>query len=162
RFVEVALIALPCNTLMRMNMNLSKYLRLTEALVAAQREATAAHYGALLPWIAQTRAELELARGRVARSVELADQSIADPNASARCRALSTLIRAQALARTRAGDPEVIRAFDSAAVVLRPFGRRQEARAYQAKFEALSSRNRLREANAAALRTLELLRPSVH
>ena len=157
-----AAVASTWNTLAWIYMKRSQYARSTEALVRAEREATDAHYGALLPWIAQTRAELELARGRVARSVELADQSIADPNASARCRALSTLIRAQALARTRAGDPEVIRAFDSAAVVLRPFGRRQEARAYQAKFEALSSRNRLREANAAALRTLELLRPSVH
>jgi len=153
-------IASTWNTLAWIYMKRTQHGRAAEALTRAEREARDAHYGAVLPWIVQTRAELALSRGDFARSVELAEESIASPDASPRCRALSSLVRAKALARTRATTEEVMRAFDGAALALRPFGRRQEARAQQSKFDALSARRRLREANAAARRALELLRPS--
>jgi tetratricopeptide (TPR) repeat protein len=138
-----------------------QFARAAEALANAEKEADAAHYTAVLPWVEQNRAEVELARGNFAAALTHADASIAHPAAADRCKAISSLVRAEAVAHTKATNAEVIRAFDRAAQLLEPFGRRLQARAHHAKFEALVARGRLKESNEAAQRAFELMRPSL-
>jgi hypothetical protein len=114
-----------------------------------------------LSYVIQNRAELALTRGATEDAVRLAQQSAASPDASTRCRALSLLVEAQALARGRASDAVVNRAFANAIEALAPHGRGTLARAYEAQFDALVARGRAKEANASARRALELLRPAL-
>lgn len=155
-----AAVASTWNTLGWIYMKREQYARATEALDRADNEAEAGHDAKVLPWVLQSRAELELARGNSSQALELAQASTRHPSASPRCKALSALVRAQALAQTKAADGEVVRAFDQAASALEPFGRRLQARAYRAKFVALTKRGRLKDSNQAAARALDLLQPA--
>jgi tetratricopeptide (TPR) repeat protein len=103
-----------------------------------------------------------LGRGDIDQAVALADASIAHPQASTRCRAISRLVRARALAAGSAKDSEVIEAYEDAFVALATHGHRQLARAYQSYFEALGARGRSAEAILAAKKTLELLGPTLN
>lgn len=135
--------------------------RASDALARAERLAEEHKDGRLKAYVLQNRAELELARGNAERGVELADASIAHPDASARCRAISRLVRAQALAKTKASDALVNAAFRAAIADLEPHGRRMTARAYQALFETQLARGQTRQANDAAKMALELLQPKL-
>jgi tetratricopeptide (TPR) repeat protein len=132
-----------------------------EALDRAEAHARTHGDQRLLGYVLQNRAELELARDNAAGAAQFAEQSIAVEGASPRCKAISTLVRAQALARSDASDAVVTKAFAAAAEALEPHGRRLLARARQAEFAALSARGHHRQANAAGARALELLRPAL-
>jgi hypothetical protein len=112
-----------------------------------------------LAYVLQSRAELELARGNDEDARRLAEESIKSPNASARSVAQSKLVRAQAIAASKATDAMVLRAYDEAVRALEPHGRRLVAQAHQSAFAALSRRGRLKEANQAGQRAFELLQP---
>lgn len=133
--------------------------RAAEALRTADALANQNRDGRLAAYVLQNRAELELAKGNAASALELATQSIEHPEASARCKAISLLVSAQALAQTKVTDAKVMTAFREAAAALEPHGRRLLARTHQAEFEALTARGRTREANSAAKRAIELLQP---
>jgi tetratricopeptide (TPR) repeat protein len=149
------------NTLGWVYMLRGQISRATEALNRAERLATEHKDGRLMSYVLQSRAELELARGNVDAAVKLAQASIDHPDASSRARATSRLVRAQALAKTKATDAQVNAAFREAIAELEPHGRRMTARAYQALFEALVERGQAKPANEAAKRALELLQPQV-
>jgi len=133
--------------------------RATEALARAEQIARENGDVRLMGYVLQSRAELELAHDDPDAAIAFADQSIALDGVSARCRALSRLVRARALARTTAAPVAVRTAFSQAARALEPFGDRVAARAYTAEFEALNERGLHRDASRAAKRALELLRP---
>jgi len=114
---------------------------------------------ALIAYVLQNRAELALARGNADQAERLARESMLHPHASARCRALSALVRARALARAKRPLREVTRAFEEAIDGLRAHGTGTLSRAYQAYFEALVDRGEAKQANAAAQKALELLQP---
>jgi tetratricopeptide (TPR) repeat protein len=135
--------------------------RAAEALRRAEQLAEANGDRRLLGYVLQTRAELELARGKAVEAVRLADASIAAMEASPRCRALSLLVRAQAIAATKASPALVRRAFDEAFRALEPEGRGLLARAHQAYFDVLRNRGDFKAASKHADQALELLRPSV-
>jgi tetratricopeptide (TPR) repeat protein len=135
--------------------------RAKEALDRASDLATATEDGRLMGYVLQSRAELELARSNADAAVRLADESIALLDASPRCKAISRLIRAEALAQSKASDAVVSTAFRAAIEALEPHGRRLLARAYQAHFEAMSARGRLKDANVSARRAMELLQPAI-
>ena len=82
-------------------------------------------------------------------------------DSSERGRALSLLVKARALAEARAPLPSVNRAFQDAFEALKPFGRRQLARAHELHFEALTKRERFKEAAGSAQRALELMHPAL-
>ena len=138
-----------------------QFSRAAEALGRAERLAKAQKNGRLMSYVLQNRAELALARGEPEEAARLAQESATSPDSSTRCRALSLLVHAQALARGRATDAGVAAAFAKAIEALEPHGRGMLARAYEAQFEALSARGRAKEANASARRALELLRPAL-
>ncbi len=135
--------------------------RAAEALTRAERLAQENDDGRLMSYVLQNRAELELARGNPEAAVKLAQQSIDHPAASTRCRAISRLVKAQALARTKASDAQVSTAFREAIADLEPHGRRMGARAYQALFESQVARGQVKQANEAARHALELLQPKL-
>lgn len=135
--------------------------RATEALTHAEQLAAQHEDGRLMGYVLQNRAELELAQGNLATAVELAQKSIDHPAGSSRCRAISRLVKAQALARTDASDAVVTAAFHEAIADLESHGRRMAARAYQALFEANLARGLSKPANEAAKRALELLQPQL-
>lgn len=133
--------------------------RAADALAKAEQIAKEIGDVRLLGYVLQSRAELELAHDDTDTAIALAEKSIALEGASARCHALSQLVRARALARTKATPAAVRSAFSQAARALEPFGDRVAARAYTAEFEALNERGLHRDASRAAKRALELLRP---
>jgi len=135
--------------------------RAVDALVKAERSAVQRGDQALLGYVLQTKAELELARGKTGDAIRLAEASAGVDEASGRCKALSLLIRAQAIAASAAELPEIRRAFARAIAALEPYGRRQLARAHELRFDALSARGEYKEAAAAAAQALELLRPAL-
>lgn len=135
--------------------------RAKEALDRASEIAAATDDGRLMGYVLQSQAELELARSNPEAAVRLADESIAHPEASPRCKAISRLVRAEALAQSKASDVIVSAAFRAALQALEPHGRRLLARAYQAHFEAMSGRGRLKDASTSARRALELLQPAI-
>lgn len=135
--------------------------RAEEALAKAERSATRRDDRALLGYILQTRAELELARGKSADAIRMADASADLAGASERCKALSLLVRAQAVGASAAPLTEVRRAFARATAALEPHGRRQLARAHELRFAALSARGEYKEAAAAASKALELMHPAL-
>ena len=133
-----------------------QFARAAEALDRAARIATDHNIGRLAAYVTQTRAELALAQGLHDQALKLADESASHPEASPRCRALSLLVRARALAATDAVDLEVERSFQGAFEALKNQGRKQLARAHEYYSEALSARGREHDALAAARRALEL------
>jgi tetratricopeptide (TPR) repeat protein len=135
--------------------------RAREALDHAEAAARDNHDDRLLAYVLQSRAELELARGNAEAAQRLAEASIASPNASPRCIALSQLVRAEAIAATKAPDAAVVRAYDEALRALEPLGRRLLAQAHQSLFAAMTRRGRHKEANVAGQRAFELLQPRI-
>ena len=133
-----------------------QFARAAEALDRAARIATDHNIGRLAAYVTQTRAELALAQGLHDQALKLTDESASHPEASPRCRALSLLVRARALAATDAADLEVERSFQGAFEALKNQGRKQLARAHEYYSEALSARGREHDALAAARRALEL------
>ena len=141
--------------------HLGQVSRAREALDRAEEIADRTADDHLRAYVLQNRAELELSRGNAEQARALADRSIESPNASNRSVALSKLIRAEAIATTKATDAVAIRVYDEALRALEPHGRRLLARGYQSLFAAMTRRGRLKEANQAAQRSLELLQPAV-
>jgi tetratricopeptide (TPR) repeat protein len=127
-----------------------QFARAREALDRAQRIAREAGDGGLEAYVLQSRAEMALAEGDADAAMRFADQSAEHPHASPRCRALSLLVRAQALATTKASIARVNEAFADAVEALGPHGPGLIARAHRAHFEALSARGAMREATEAA------------
>ncbi len=138
-----------------------QYARAHDALATAERSAAELHDQRLLGYVLQSRAELELAQGHPDKAVQLAEASAAVPEISARCRGLSELVHAQALARRKEPLPSVRRAFETAFRTLTPEGRPLLARAHQAYFEVLKERGEFKQASLEAERALELLRPQL-
>jgi HTH-type transcriptional regulator, quorum sensing regulator NprR len=134
--------------------------RAAEALDRAEEVGRASDDGRLLAYVLQTRAELALVKGDVKNALRLADESITHPAASSRCRALSLLVRAQALAKAKGSGRDVKAAFAKSFNALAPHGRRQLASAYEAYFEALTARGLLQEAGVAARKAMELMQPA--
>ena len=133
--------------------------RAADALAKAEQSAVQRGDQPLLGYVLQTKAELELARGKNAEAIRMADASAGLAGASERCKALSLLVRAQAIAASAASLADVRRAFAQATVALDPHGRRQLARAHELRFAALSARGEYKEAAAAASTALELMHP---
>lgn len=135
--------------------------RAEDALAKAERSAVERGDQPLLGYVLQTRAELELARGKTTDAIRIAEASTRLVGASERCKALSLLVRAQAIAASAAPLAEVRRAFAQATAALEPHGRRQLARSHELRFAALSARREYKEAAAAAAKALELRRPAL-
>jgi tetratricopeptide (TPR) repeat protein len=149
------------NTLGWVYVKRGQVARAREALDHAETSARENHDDRLLAYVLQSRAELELARGNADAAQRFAEESIKSPHASARCIALSQLVRAEAIAASKAADAAVVRAYDEALRTLEPHGRRLLAQAYQSVFQAMTKRGRLKEANQAGQRAFELLQPKI-
>jgi transcriptional regulator with XRE-family HTH domain len=149
------------NTLGWVYVKRGQLARAAEALDRAQREAEAIRDERALGYIIQTRAELELARGHAKQAALLAEQSARHPGISSRCRALSLLLRAEALAKSHAPMPKVREAFNAAFRALEPEGRALLGRAHQSYFEVLRGRGALRPAAVEAHKALSLLRAQI-
>lgn len=149
------------NTLGWVYVRRGQVARAREALDRAEDLGRANGDEPLLAYVLQTRAELALSRGNADEAQQLAESSIKSPNASPRCVALSQLVRAEAIAQSKATDAATIKAFDQAIQALEANGRRTQARGYQSLFAAMTKRSRLKEANSAAQRALELLQPEL-
>jgi tetratricopeptide (TPR) repeat protein len=156
-----AMIGSAWNTIGWVYVQREQFGRASETLAKAERIAEELADPRLRGYVLQTKAELELARGHAQDAVSLAQASVEVAGASERGRALSLLVKAQALARTRAPLPAVNAAFEAAFEALKPFGRRQRARAHESHFEALQTRGHFKEAAASAKQALELMRPSL-
>lgn len=135
--------------------------RAADALAKAERSATERGDGRLMAYVLQSRAELALAKGDTEAAIELAQASIDHPDASDRARAISRLVKAQALARTKAPLAKVNAAFAEAIDALEPHGRGLVARAHRAHFDALVARGEAKLATGAAQKALELLQPAL-
>lgn len=133
--------------------------RAREALDRADAIATETQDGRLAAYVLQSRAELALAEGAHEEALRLAQASVDHPAASARCRAVSALVKAEALAQTKAADADVDAAFQHAIDSLAPQGRQQVARAHRKHFEALVARGRSDDAVSAAKQAFDLARP---
>jgi len=133
--------------------------RAAEALDRAEMLARRDNDGRLMSYVLQTQAELALAKKDTASALRLIQASIDHPAASSRCRAISLLVRANALVQSGASTRQINAAFAEAITALAPHGRRVQARAYEAHFEALSARGLTKGATAAARKTIELMRP---
>lgn len=133
--------------------------RAAEALDRADAVARNVDDGRLAAYVLQSRAELALARGRAHEALALAEASRSHPAASKRCRAFSLLVKAQALAATRAGVPVIDAAFKAAAAALRDEGREHVARAHREHFEALTRLGETKRAVAVAERAFRVESP---
>lgn len=133
--------------------------RAAEALGKAAAIARDTKDGRLGAYVLQTMAELELGRGHASEAMRLAEESIAHADASGRCRALSRLVKAEALVGTKAPLPKITAAFNEAFAALEPHGRQLLARAHREHFEVLAARGQFKEAAVVARRALELGRP---
>jgi len=156
-----AMIGSAWNTIGWVYIQRQQFGRADEALAKAEQTAADTSDARLRGYVLQTKAELELARGHATRAVEFADASIAVNGSSERGRALSLLVRAQALAASDAPLSAVNAAFEQAFEALQPFGRSQVARAYELHFAALVKRERFREAALSAQRALQLTHPTL-
>ena len=156
-----AMIGSSWNTIGWICVQRKQFGRAEEALAKAERSATQRKDGALLGYVLQTKAELELARGTIADAIRFAEASVDVDGASGRCKALSLLVRAQAIAVSPAPLDEVREAFNQATRALEPYGRRQLARAHEQWFEALTARGEFKEAATAAAQALALHRPAL-
>lgn len=135
--------------------------RARDALDRAEKIAGQIGDGRLEAYVLQTRAEAALAAGRADEAIRLAESSVAHPKASDRCRGLSLLVRAEALAKTKASTPKVSAAFEEAVSALEPHGSSLVVRAHRAHFEALLARGAMREANEAARAAFAALKPTL-
>jgi tetratricopeptide (TPR) repeat protein len=135
--------------------------RAADALQRATKIADAESDGRLMAYVLQTQAELAIARGNFDDAVAWADKSASHAQASDRARALSLLVKAEALGKSSATLARVNKAFADAIAALESHGQRQLARAYQSHFEALNARGHPKEAVASAQRALQLLQPSI-
>ncbi len=133
--------------------------RAKEALATAEHIAEEVHDDRLAAYVLQNQAQLELARGRASDAVRLADESISHPNASQRARALSLLVKAEALAKADADIADVNAAYQLAVQALEPFGANLSARAHRSHFAALVARGLVREATDAAEAAFTVLKP---
>jgi tetratricopeptide (TPR) repeat protein len=149
------------NTIGWVQLQKGHFARAEQALAKADAVAGAQHDGALAAMVLQTRADLALARGNVDDAVVLAEQSAKHPNASARCKAGSLLLRAQALAKSEARLGQVNAAFADAFAASESQGRSELARAYEAHFEALLARGEPAAAANAAQRAFALRHPAL-
>jgi tetratricopeptide (TPR) repeat protein len=149
------------NTLGWVYVKRNQVARAREAFDRAEELGRANDDQRLLAYVLQNRAELALIRGNTEEAQRLAEASIASPKASPRCVALSRLVRAEAMAQTKATDAATTKAFDEALQALESHGRRLQARGYQSLFAAMTKRGRLKEANSAAQRALELMQPTL-
>jgi tetratricopeptide (TPR) repeat protein len=147
------------NTMAWVYVQRKQYPKAEEALARSERIAAELKDQRLLGYVVQTRAELELARGNAAEAARLAQASATVPDIAPRCRALSLLVYAQAIAATAAPTAEVESAFASALRELAPEGQALVARAHRAYFDALRARGQFKEAAEEADRALALLRP---
>lgn len=159
RLEDQAAIGSCWNTIGWIYVKRTQFTRASDALARADGVAEKNRDERLAATILQTRAELALARGNLEEALRLARASIDHPQASRRCRALSQLVYAQSLAKTKATDAQVDAAFDATFAALEPHGSRLVATAHQEHFEALVRRGRFKQANSAARRALELLAP---
>ena len=139
----------------------AQFTRASEALARADRVAERQGDGRLAAYILQSRAELALVRHDFDESMRQARASVDHPQASGRCKAMSQLVYAEALANTKATDSRVDAAFEAAFAALEPHGSRLLAGAHQAHFEALVRRGRAKPANDAAHKALQLLVPKL-
>lgn len=135
--------------------------RAAEALDTAERLANERGDQRLMSFVLQSKAELAMARGDHQEAIALAQSSINHPEASDRARAISHLVKAEALARSGAPLAKVNAAFAEAINALEPQGRGLVARAHRAHFEALNARGEAKQATAAAQKALELLSPAL-
>lgn len=149
------------NTLGWVYLKRGQAARAREALDRAEELGRANGDDRLMAYVMQNRAELALARGNAEEAQRFAEASIKSPNASPRCVALSRLVRAEAIAQSKATDAATTKAFDEALQALESHGRRLQARGYQSLFAAMTRRGRLKEANSAGARALELLQPAL-
>lgn len=156
-----ALVGSAWNTIGWVLVQREQFGRAREALDRAHRVAEELNNARLRGYVLQTRGELELARGHATEALQLANDSIAVEGSAPRGRALSLLVKAQALAATGAPLPAVNAAFEAAFEALSPCGRRQLARAHELHFQVLIKRERYKEAAASAQRALELTHPSL-
>ena len=156
---ERALIGSSWNTIGWVYVQRKQFGRASEALVKAQQAADETHNPRLRGYVLQTKAELELARGRAKDAIALADASLEVEACSPRGRALSLLVKAQALAASGAPFGKMNDAFNEAFTALEPFGRRQLARAYELHFTTLMQRERYKEAAESAHQALALTHP---
>lgn len=147
------------NTIAWIYVKRAQFTRASEALTKAERVARQHGDERLAAYVLQTRAELALARGNAAESMQLARASVEHPQASGRCRATSLLVYAQAIAESKATDNRVEAAFDAAFEALEAHGSRLLAEAHQAHFEALVKRGRAKQANDAARKAFKILAP---
>jgi tetratricopeptide (TPR) repeat protein len=161
RLADSRLLGSAWNTLGWVYVKRAQVARAREAFDRAEELGRANGDERLLAYVLQNRAELALVRGNPEEAQRLAEASIASPNASPRCIALSRLVRAEAMAHTTAADAATTKAFDEALQALESHGRRLLARGYQSLFAAMSKRGRLKEANAAGARALELMQPNL-
>lgn len=148
------------NTIAWVYIQRRQFGRAEEAVIKAEQLALAQSNGRLLAYVLQTRADLEAARGNHEAAIEWAQRSIDHADASKRCRALSLLVKAQALGHTKADAPQVTAAFEEAFRALESQGRRLLAGAYHAHFDAMTERDETAAALASARRALELMRPT--
>jgi tetratricopeptide (TPR) repeat protein len=148
------------NTIAWVYVQRRQFGRAEEAVAKAEQLALAQSNGRLMAYVLQTRAELEAARGNYDAAIELAQRSIDHADASDRCRALSLLVKAQALAHTKATAAKVTAAFQETFRVLESHGRRLLAGAYRAHFEAMIDRGETTAGLASAKRALELMQPA--
>jgi len=148
------------NTMAWVYVQRRQYAKAEESLGKAERNATDRNDQRLLGYIVQTRSELELARGNAAEAAQLAKASAAIPDIAPRCRALSLLVLAQAIAATEAALGTVEHAFETALTALGPEGAALLARAHRAYFEALRARGEFEKAAPQAERALALQRPA--
>lgn len=137
------------------------YRAAKDALDKSERLAHDQHHGALEAVVLQTRAEMALAKGDAAEAVRLAEASVAHADVSPRARAGSLLIRAQAIAKTKAPLSKMNAAFAEAFAAGETEGRRHLARAHQAHFDALVARGHATEAVRSAEKAFTLLHPTI-
>lgn len=149
------------NTIGSIYVQRQQYGRATEALEHAGSLATEQRNGRLFAYVLQSQAELAFAQGRHADAVRLAEESAKHPDATERARALSLLVKAEALARRRAPARQVDAAFRDALTASRSQPRRLQAKARSSYADVLAARGRPREAFAEAKAALELLRPAI-
>jgi tetratricopeptide (TPR) repeat protein len=138
--------------------NRREFRRAKEALDKAAALATRIDHGELAALIVATRAELALAQGKADDAVRLAEESMTHPRATTYARANAALVRARALAATRATLPRLIAAFDQAlkANASEPQARRAEV--HEAYADALAARGQTRPAFDQSKKALALTR----
>ncbi len=154
-------IAITWNTIGWIYVQRKQYGRAAEALDRAERMARTLNNNRLSSYVLQTRAELAMAQGNLAEAVSLADESVRLPGGSVRARAISLLVKAEAIAKRRGSAREIDAAFKEAIAAMKNLPRRVQAKAHSEYADALAARGRAKEAFAAAKAALELHKPAL-